>query len=108
MKMRRRERTTCAGVVAIAGVLLAAAAARADERVPFTVVALPDTQRYKGRPWYLGSAPGGRSHAQIFEGGGYRFLHLNFEFAPAPPIFTWARTVVAGHADSPVLVSTHG
>jgi len=63
--------------------------------------------RYAGRPWYLGADPGGHNHAQIFEAGGYRILHLNLEFGAGDKAVAWARSVAAEHAALPAILSTH-
>lgn len=65
------------------------------------------TTRHAGQPGYVGSSPDGRNHAMAFTASGYRFLHLNFVYAPGEPALAWARTVVAATPDSPVIVSTH-
>ena len=63
--------------------------------------------RYAGREGYLGASPNGLNHAQLFQGGGYRFLHLNLEYGAREPAFAWARGVLAAHPDGPVILSTH-
>jgi hypothetical protein len=62
---------------------------------------------FAGKSWYVGSFEGGTSSAQIFEAGGYRFLHLALEMQPGDDVIEWAEGVIAAHPGKPTLVSTH-
>ncbi|HTQ99960.1 MAG TPA: hypothetical protein VMH83_08215 [Candidatus Acidoferrum sp.] len=62
---------------------------------------------FKGKPWYVGAHDGGTNSAQIFEAGGYRFLHLALEFQPGDAVLAWAETVLAAHPGMPTLITTH-
>jgi 3',5'-cyclic AMP phosphodiesterase CpdA len=66
-----------------------------------------DSPFFKGRPWYVSSFNGGANSAQIFEGGGYKFLHIGFEMSPADDVLAWASGVIAAHPGLPTIVSTH-
>lgn len=58
-------------------------------------------------PWYVDAHRGGTSSAQIFEAGGYRFLHLALEMQAGDDALAWARGVIARHPGLPTIVSTH-
>jgi hypothetical protein len=62
---------------------------------------------FKGKPWYAGSFNGGADSAVIFEAGGYRFLHLGLEMAPADDVLAWAAKMIAAHPGLPTIVSIH-
>ena len=62
---------------------------------------------FKDRPWYVGSHEGGADSAQVFEAGGYRFLHIGLQFAPSDASLKWAETVIHAHPGLPTLISTH-
>ncbi len=62
---------------------------------------------FKARPWYAASFNGGADSAQIFEAGGYRFLHIGLEMAPADDVLAWASGVVARHKGLPTIVTIH-
>lgn len=65
--------------------------------------------RYEGSDWYGGSiAPGDNSsNFSTFESAGARFLMLSLPYAYGEPEIAWAETVVAGHPDFTVIISTH-
>ncbi|MFC5374152.1 serine/threonine protein phosphatase [Brevundimonas faecalis] len=62
---------------------------------------------FRDRPWYVASHDGGADSAQIFEAGGYRFLHIGLQFAPSDASLKWAETVIHAHPGLPTLISTH-
>lgn len=62
---------------------------------------------FKDRPWYVGSHDDGADSAQVFEAGGYRFLHIGLQFAPSDASLKWAETVIHAHPGLPTLISTH-
>src|SRR3546814_16724739 len=49
-----------------------------------------DSDFFKGKPWYVGAFNGGADSAQIFEAGGYRFLHIGLEMAPEDEVVAGA------------------
>ena len=63
--------------------------------------------RYAGRPWYLGHSADRRNHAQAFEAGGRRHLHLTLEWRPDDEALRWAQGVVDANPGVPTIVSTH-
>lgn len=65
------------------------------------------TPFFAGKPWYVGSFRDGVDSAQIFEGGGYRFLHLGLEMAPDDATIAWAETMVRTHPGLPTIVTIH-
>src|SRR3546814_9445187 len=52
-----------------------------------------DTPFFKKKPWYVDSFNGGANSAQVFEAGGFRFLHIGFEMAPSDEVLKWAEGV---------------
>lgn len=66
-----------------------------------------DSPFFAGKPWYVGSFEGGTSSAQVFDAGGYRFLHLALEMQPGDDVIAWAKGVMAEHPGLPTIVSTH-
>lgn len=66
-----------------------------------------DTPFFKGKPWYVSSFNGGADSAQIFEGAGYRFLHIGLEMAPEDDVIAWAASVLKKHPGIPTIISIH-
>lgn len=62
---------------------------------------------FKDKPWYVASYNGGADSAQVFEAGGYRFLHIGLEMAPGDDVLAWAAEVIAKHPGLPTIVSIH-
>jgi hypothetical protein len=73
----------------------------------FRMVFGSDSQFFKDKDWYVASFRGGANSAQIFSGGGFRFLHLALEMHSGPEVFAWAESVVADHPGLPTIVTTH-
>lgn len=71
-------------------------------------------ERFAGKAWYGGADPSGSNSYQLFNAGGYDFLHLAMEWDPAQntpfretsPIM-WAQSVIDSHPNTPVILSTH-
>jgi len=63
--------------------------------------------RYRGRSWYLEESGRLGAHAQAFTAGGYRFLHLTFQFEPLDSDLVWAQSVLARYPGLPTIISTH-
>ncbi|MAN47003.1 MAG: serine/threonine protein phosphatase [Hyphomonas sp.] len=66
-----------------------------------------DTDFFKDKPWYVASHDGGADSAQIFEAGGYRFLHIGLQFDPPNASLEWAAEVIAQYKGLPTIISTH-
>lgn len=66
-----------------------------------------DTPFFAGKDWYVDAFRGGTSSAQVFEAGGYRFLHLALEMHAGDEVLAWARGVLERHPGLPTIVSTH-
>jgi hypothetical protein len=66
-----------------------------------------ETPFFKGQSWYVDSFAGGADSAQIFEAGGYRFLHIGLQFDPPGAALDWAASVVKRFPGLPTIVSTH-
>ena len=62
---------------------------------------------FKDKPWYVEYNDGGADSAQIFEAGGYRFLHIALQFDAPNASLEWAAGVVEKHPGLPTIVSTH-
>jgi hypothetical protein len=65
------------------------------------------TPFFKDQPWYVGSHDGGADSAQVFEAGGYRFLHIGLQFDPPETSLQWAASMIAKYPGLPTIVSTH-
>ncbi|WP_343611041.1 metallophosphoesterase [Novosphingobium sp.] len=66
-----------------------------------------ETPFFKGQPWYVASHDGGADSAQIFEAGGYRFLHIGLQFDAPNASLAWAAQVIKDHPGLPTIISTH-
>ncbi len=66
-----------------------------------------DSDFFADKDWYVSAHDGGTSSAQIFEAGGYRFLHIALEMQAGDRALDWARGVLAAHPGLPTIVSTH-
>ncbi len=66
-----------------------------------------DSPFFKNQPWYVASNDGGADSAQVFEAGGYRFLHIGLQFSPSDRTLAWAASVIAKYPGLPTIVSTH-
>lgn len=73
----------------------------------FNTVFGKNTAFFKGKPWYVASYNGGADSASVFTAGGYRFLHIGLEMAPADDVLRWAEAQVKGHPGLPTIVSIH-
>lgn len=62
---------------------------------------------FANRSWYIASHDDGADSAQVFEAGGYRFLHIGLQMAPSDASLKWAETVIHAHAGMPTMISTH-
>lgn len=65
------------------------------------------TPFFKDREWYVAANDGGADSAQVFEAGGYRFLHIGLQFDPPNTSLEWAAKVIEQHKGLPTIVSTH-
>lgn len=66
-----------------------------------------ESEFYGDEPWYVGAYDGGTSSAQLFEAGGYTFLHLAIEMQAGDEALAWARGMIARYPGLPTIVSTH-
>jgi hypothetical protein len=62
---------------------------------------------FDGKEWYLDGHDGGSSSAQLFEAGGYKFLHFAFEMHPGDQVLDWAQSVIDLYPGLPTIISTH-
>ena len=62
---------------------------------------------FKDKRWYISSFHGGANSAQIFEAGGYKFLHFGFEMQAGDDVLNWAQTVIDKNPGLPTIISTH-
>jgi hypothetical protein len=65
------------------------------------------TPFFRGKDWYVAANDGGADSAQVFEAGGYKFLHIGLQFDPPDTSLEWAASVIAAHKGLPTIVSTH-
>lgn len=66
-----------------------------------------ETQFFEGKDWYVDGYNGGASSAQIFEAGGYRFLHFAFEMHAGDQVLDWAQSIIDANPGLPTIISTH-
>lgn len=66
-----------------------------------------ETPFFKGQSWYVASHDGGADSAQIFEAGGYRFLHIGLQFDAPNASLAWAAEVIKKYPGLPTIISTH-
>lgn len=66
-----------------------------------------DTSFFVDKPWYVDSFRGGANSAQVFEGGGYTFLHVAIEMGADDAVVAWVESVLEGHAGLPTILTTH-
>jgi hypothetical protein len=62
---------------------------------------------FKDKPWYVASHDGGADSAQIFEAGGYRFLHIGLQFDAPSASLEWAASIVRKYPGMPTIVTMH-
>lgn len=73
----------------------------------FTSVFGDQSDFFRGQPWYVASHDGGADSAQIFEAGGYRFLHIGLQFDAPDASLEWAAEVIKRFPGLPTIISTH-
>jgi hypothetical protein len=66
-----------------------------------------DSEFFRGQSWYVASFRGGANSAQVFEAGGYRFLHFALEMSADDEVLAWVESVLARYPDTPTILSTH-
>ena len=66
-----------------------------------------DKKFFVDEDWYVSSFRGGANSAQVFEAGGYSFLHLALEMTPDDEVVAWAQDVIDVHPNRPTIISTH-
>lgn len=66
-----------------------------------------DSAFFRDRDWYVDSFRGGANSAQVFDAGGYRFLHITLEMSPGDPVLRWAGAVIEAHPHYPTIITTH-
>ena len=62
---------------------------------------------FKDKPWYVNHYRGGANSAQVFEAGGYRFLHITLEMQADNFVLNWAGDVIRAHPHYPTIITTH-
>ena len=65
------------------------------------------THFFRDADWYVSSFDGGTNSAQVFQGGGYRWLHVAVEMQPGDEVLAWVERVLAEHPGLPTILSTH-
>jgi hypothetical protein len=66
-----------------------------------------DKPFFNGKPWYVASFRGGANSAQVFQAGGYEFLHFALEMQADDEVVAWVESVMAKHPGRPTILSTH-
>lgn len=66
-----------------------------------------DSRFFKGKSWYVDQHRGGANSAQIFDAGGYTFLHIAIQMQPPDDVVEWARGVMAKHPGKPTILTMH-
>jgi hypothetical protein len=73
----------------------------------FSRVFGPDSPFFKGKKWYVGAHDNGGDSAQLFNAGGYRFLHLALQFEPSDASLMWAQAMLDRYRGLPTIITTH-
>ncbi|MEZ4279831.1 MAG: serine/threonine protein phosphatase [Myxococcota bacterium] len=66
-----------------------------------------DKPFFKDKPWYVASYRGGANSAQLFEAGGYEFLHFALEMQAGDDVIAWVESVMKQYPGRPTILSTH-
>lgn len=66
-----------------------------------------DQRFFADKEWYVASFRGGANSAQIFEAGGYRFLHVALEMQPDDDVLAWVESVLDEYPGLPTILTTH-
>ena len=66
-----------------------------------------ESRFFADKPWYVASFRGGANSAQMFEAGGYRFLHFALEMQADDRVIDWVRGVMASFPGVPTILTTH-
>jgi hypothetical protein len=66
-----------------------------------------DKKFFSGKEWYVASFRGGANSAQIFDAGGYRFLHFTLEMQADDEVVAWIERILAEHPGLPTILTTH-
>lgn len=66
-----------------------------------------DSKYFNNKSWYISSFNGGANSAQIFEAGGYKFLHFGFEMQAGMEVLKWAQSVIDQNDGLPTIITTH-
>lgn len=66
-----------------------------------------ETDFFRNKAWYVDSYAGGANSAQVFEAGGYEFLHIALQMQPPDDVLEWVRGVIAKHPGKPTIITTH-
>lgn len=62
---------------------------------------------FNGKSWYINSFDGGTSSAQVFNAGGYKFLHIGLDMSPSNEVIVWAEGVIKANKGLPTIITTH-
>lgn len=73
----------------------------------FRAVFGADQPFFRDKPWYVDAHDGGADSAQVFEAGGYRFLHIGLQFDPPDASLEWAASVIRKYPGLPTILTTH-
>lgn len=63
--------------------------------------------RYRNYDWYVSASPNNLSHAQLFQAGGRKFLHIALEWEAHDSAIEWATGIIQQYPGVPTIVSTH-
>lgn len=66
-----------------------------------------ETDFFRDQSWYVASNDGGADSAQVFEAGGYRFLHIGLQFDPPTSSLDWASQIISQYPGLPTILTTH-
>lgn len=66
-----------------------------------------ESEFFRGKPWYVAHHAGGANSAQVFDAGGYTFLHVAIQMQPPDEVLEWVRGVLAEHPGKPTILTMH-
>ena len=64
-------------------------------------------QRYARYAWYGGASSNKLNQYQVFQAGGWTFLHLALELEAPDSAIAWAQSVINANPGLPTIISTH-
>ncbi|WP_422769220.1 LamG-like jellyroll fold domain-containing protein [Plantactinospora sp. WMMC1484] len=78
-----------------------------DQRGPSPYLDVFGPRRFRNSPAYRGATPDGYNTYHVFTGAGREWLLLALDWRPSDATLGWAKSVLATHPRTPVILTTH-